>query len=400
MTPRCACTLLLLATIGTARAADGAWIATWTAPSDFAAPALAPQTIRQTVRLSAGGNALRLRLSNLFGDQALIVGPVRAGAAEVHFGGAPVVTIAPHALVVSDPVALPVAPLQELPLTLFLPAGASTATIHATGLATTLLAPGTDATGAAQLRGATTDDSRYFVTGVDVLAAPPAQTLVVVGDSLTDGVGSTPDANRRWPDALAERVQARRPGTGVVNAGIAGNRILNSFGADFIGSSTLERFERDALALPGVRWVVFLQGINDIMGADRPRRAQDRVTARQVTTAIATLAARAHARGIAFWAGTLLPRGGSTGPRPHSAAAEAQRQAVNAWLRTTAAVDGVIDFDAALRDPAAPERLLPAYASPDHTHLNDSGYRRMAATVDLDRMLTGPAAVVATERSR
>ncbi|MGZ3184960.1 MAG: SGNH/GDSL hydrolase family protein [Telluria sp.] len=376
---------------GAAHAGTPQWIGAWEAPSDYPGPALKAMTIRQRMRVSAGGSALRVRLSNLFGDKPLRIGPVHVDGAPLAFGGHATVTIPAHGAVSSDPLALPVTPLHELTVSLYLPDGAPVSTLHATGLANAQLAAGPDATAAASLAGAETDDSRYFVAGIEVLNPEGAGTLVTLGDSLTEGAGSTPDTNRRWPDVLAERVQARWPGVGVVNAGIAGNRILASFGDGFIGPSTLERFDRDVLEQPNVRWVLFLQGINDIMGADGATDPARQVSAQQLIAAIEQLAARAHAKGVAFWVGTVLPRGGSQAFRPHTAAAEAKRQALNAWIRSTRAIDGVIDYDAAVRDPAHPDRLLPAYAAKDLTHLNDMGNRKMAETVDLDRVLGGVA---------
>lgn len=389
----CMCVVLGGMSLVQAAEAPASWVAAWSAPSDYAAPALPAMTIRQTLRVSAGGSAVRLRLSNLFGDKPLVVGPVRVegAAGPVTFAGAGAVTIAPQAQVVSDVLALPVRPLQQLTVSLYLPRGADAATVHATGIATVQLQPGPDATAAPRLASAQTDDSRYFLNEIDVLAGGTAGTLVVVGDSISDGVGSTLDANHRWPDLLAERLSAQR--VAVANAGTAGNRILSSFGEGYIGPSTVSRFDRDVLSLPNVRWVVFLQGINDITGTFYGTKPEDKVTVQQMTGAIGALAARTHAHGARFWAGTLLPRAGALGPHPHTPEIERMRQAVNAWIRASKLVDGVLDFDAALRDPAHPDALLPAYASKDRVHPNDAGYRRMAETVDLARLLAAPKPV-------
>jgi lysophospholipase L1-like esterase len=234
---------------------------------------------------------------------------------------------------------------------------------------------------------ADTDTSRFFLTDVEVEAERPARTVVIVGDSITDGVGSTRDANRTWPDALAERLQAdpALASIAVVNAGIAGNRILNDGVEPFIGPSSLSRFDRDALDKPGVRWVILLQGSNDISASEMLTTAQDRVTAPQIIAGMQTLIARAHARGIRIWGATMLPRGGVQKPFVTTAAGTAARAMVNDWIRTSGAFDAVIDFERAMRDPERPDRLLPAFDSGDHLHPNNAGYRAMAAAVDLRR---------------
>jgi lysophospholipase L1-like esterase len=244
-----------------------------------------------------------------------------------------------------------------------------------------------DATAAAGIEGAQTDDSRYFLTDVEVLGAGVPGTgpraLVVVGDSITDGIGSGNDRNARWTDALAVRLQ-RAPDlatVAVVNAGIAGNLLLKDASEPFVGPSTLSRFERDALDKPGVRWILLHQGINDIAAATLLNRPADQISAEQVIAAMKTLAVRARARDVKVWAGTLLPFEGTK--RFYSDGAEAQRQAVNAWIRSSGAFDAVVDFDQALRDPAHPGRLLPAFDSGDHLHPNAAGYQAMAGLVDL-----------------
>lgn len=378
-------------------AAEPAWATTWAAAPDLAGPELKSQTIRQVLRTSAGGTAVRVRLSNLFGTAPLTIGPVHlalyaAGPAiqpgtdrGLSFNGQPTVTIAPGASVRSDAVQMKVAPLQDLALSLYLPQGSGPSTVHSNGLQTVYLVEGGDTTAAPTLPAGTTDDSRYFVTDVEVAAGASARTLVVVGDSLTDGIGSTPDHPARWSDALAERLQAdpALASIGVANKGIAGNRILRDGVDPFIGPSTLARLERDVLGQPGLGWVLLLQGINDITASDMLTAPQEQASAEQIIDGMKALIARAHAGGARVWGGTLMPRAGAAGKWAQTPVAEAKRQAVNRWIRGSKAFDAVVDFDLAVRDPAQPDRLRPDFDSGDHTHPNDAGYRAMAAVVDL-----------------
>ncbi|MFZ6748942.1 SGNH/GDSL hydrolase family protein [Undibacterium sp. Ren11W] len=377
------------------------WVAGWMAAPDGVGPALKPVTIRQVVRTSVGGTSVRLRFSNLLGTEPLILSSVHValhagGGAIVDgcdrlalFNGVGSVTIAPGSSVASDPVPLPVKALAQLAVSLYLPMGASLPTLHGNGAQTAYLIEAKDVAGLASISGAQIDDSRYFLTDVEVAAPSGTQTLVVVGDSVTDGVESTQDGNARWPDFLANRLQGT-PAAGtvaVVNAGIAGNRVLNDFGAPYVGPSTLNRFQRDVLNKPGLRWIILMQGINDISASELLTAPKDQVSAQQIIDGMKLLIARAHAQGVKIWAGTLLPREGATRPLPHSANMEAKRQAVNLWIRTGEAFDGIIDFDLALRDPAHPARQLKTLNSGDFTHPNDAGYMAMANAVDLVRLL-------------
>ena len=381
-----------------AMAADGsgqyAWADAWSAPPDTAGPVLDGQTVRQVVRTSIRGSELRVRLSNLFGNVAVTLGPVHvaqsAGAADtvpgsdhvLLFGGKPTVTIAKGESVLSDPVEMDVKPLQPLAVSIYVPADARyhPATIHNAGLATAYITEHGDATTAVRFPREETSGSRFYLTDVEVAGPAPRHTLVAFGDSITDGVGSKQDANERWPDYLAARLQAepRLSSVAVADAGIGGNRILH----DNYGPSALARFDRDALDKPGVRWVVLLEGINDIGGSGYAWDAKDRITAQQLIDGMKTLIARAHARHVKIYGATLTPYGGNGWPY-HSAAGETTREQVNAWIRGSGAFDGVVDFDKAIRDPAAPKKMLAAYDSGDHLHPNSAGYRAMAAAVDL-----------------
>jgi lysophospholipase L1-like esterase len=364
------------------------WVTTWTAAPDSAGPALQPQTIRQIVRTSVGGGSVRIRLSNLHGTGAVSIGAahvaLRAAGSAIEpgsdraltFNGHPAVTIAGGDSVLSDALDMDVAPLRELTVTLYLPAGAATSTIHGAGMQTAYIMRGVDATAATSFTGAETDDSRFFLTDVEVASGRTAHAIVVVGDSIADGIGSKDDANARWPDLLAERLT--QSSIAVVNAGIAGNRLLNGPSKPFVGPSALARFQRDALDKPGVRWIVLHEGINDISAGDMLAAPAGQVSAPQIIEGMRTLIRLAHERGMKICAGTLLPYGGVGKPFVHSEAAEAKRQEVNAWIRGSGAFDAVVDFDKALRDPERPSRLLAAFDSGDHLHPNDRGYRAMA----------------------
>ncbi|WP_225830646.1 GDSL-type esterase/lipase family protein [Streptomyces sp. NK08204] len=383
--------LLLVALPGTAAGVSGAragargggWTGSWeTAPSGTAA-ALPGAAVRNVVHLSVGGTTVRLRLSNRLGtaplgldavtvalrlaaDADAVPGTVRA----VTFDGEPAVTVPPGQDMVSDPVPLPVPDAADLLVTVHTPIDCGPATYHRTALQTGYLAPdgaghADDEDGAAYT-GRTT--SWYYVTGVDVQGGTAAGSVVALGDSLTDGTGSTRETNSRWPDRLAALLRAHR--LGVLNAGVAGNRLLR----DGTGPSALARLDADALDRAGVRVLVVLEGINDIKGAP----PADDVTA--FTDAYRTLVARAHARGIRVVGVTLTPYGGYFAC---TAAGEAVRQQVNAFIRTGGAFDAVADADAAVRDPADPQRILPGYDPGDHLHLNDAGMAAVAGAVGL-----------------
>jgi lysophospholipase L1-like esterase len=383
---------------------DAVWVAAWGAAPDSPGPSIAGSTVRQIVRTSVAGSRVRLRLSNLFGSGAITLGPVRvalqAGAGAIHpssdravtFGGAAVVTVARGQDTLSDPVNLAVPALAHLAVTVHVPEGAGASTIHGVGYQTAYFLRG-DATTVAVFAAGDADASRHFLTGVEVEASRGAGTVVVLGDSITDGVGSTLDGDARWPDALATRLQAQRStaAIAVVNAGIAGNRLLNDGKPPFIGPSGLSRFERDALNAPGVRWIILLQGGNDVSAADMLTTPEDQVSAAQIIGGMKVLVARARARGIRIYGGTMLPREGVRKPFANTDAGREKRRAINAWIRTAGAFDGVIDFERALRDSARTDRLHPAFDSGDHLHPNDAGYAAMAAAVDL-RLFVAPLA--------
>ena len=390
--------------IGSVMAASGAdhptWVDAWSAAPVLAGPLLKAQTVRQVVRTSVGGSNARLRLSNLFGSAALTVGPVHValhaqGSAIVPgsdhvvlFNGKTSVTMAKGESALSDPVAMAINPLQELVVSIYVPVNTvdSPATIHASGMATAYITESGDATAAVQFPASETSESRFLLTDVEI-AGTAKHTIVAFGDSITDGVGSTKDANQRWPDVLASRLQAdpKLSSIAVANSGIGGNRILH----DQFGPSALSRFDRDVLEKPGVRWIVLLEGINDIGMSDFEIAAKDKISAQQIIVGMQTLIARAHAKGIKIYGATLTPFGGAEWPY-HTAAGEAERQAINTWIRHSGAFDGVVDFDIAVRDPSHPEQMRSAFDSGDHLHPNSAGYRAMAAAVDLNAFAGTP----------
>src|SRR3954469_4216907 len=385
-----------------------AWVASWAAmpqltePSNMppapytqSASVLTDTTLRQTVHVTIGGSRIRLRFSNAFGGAPLQLTKVAValpagGAAgvsgvqprtthRVTFGGRPSVVVPTGALMVSDPVQLRVPPLSNLTITAYLAKGqASTAvTSHPGSRTTSYLAQG-DQVGATDLVGATPVDHWYFISDLEVLELPRASAVDVIGDSLTDGRGSTTNGNDRWPDQLAARLQAYRPTAdiAVINEAAGGNRVLN----DGLGPNALARFDRDVLAQSGVDAVIVFEGVNDIGTADATPRAQQAVAA-DLIGAYQQMIVRAHAQDIRVYGATITPFGGNTMYDDAQGLRETTRQAVNTWIRSSGQFDAVLDFDRAVRDPANRARLLAAYDVGDHLHLNARGYGALAAAV-------------------
>ncbi|MGW6503693.1 GDSL-type esterase/lipase family protein [Nonomuraea angiospora] len=386
---------------------DGHWVTTWTAMPQLTEPdnlppapytqedlVLADSTVRQTLRVSAGGQRFRLRLSNAFGGAPLPVTRVtvalpsggQAGVSAIRpetvrpvtFFGRTSTVVPVGAQVVSDPFDLTQAAGTVLTVTLYLADGqASTAvTSHPGSRTTSYLARGNQA-GAADLTGATPVDHWYFLSGLEVWAEPGTATLVLVGDSLTDGRGSTTNQNDRWPDQLFDRLRAGRHAAPVAfaNQAAGGNRVLD----DGLGPSVLARLDRDVLAQSGVKWLILFEGVNDLGTADATQEAQKRV-ADELIAAYDQIIVRAHAQDIRVYGATITPFGGSFYDDAQGYR-EAARQTVNDWIRTSGAFDAVIDFDRALRDPADPRRMLPAFDVGDHLHLNPTGYKALADAV-------------------
>ncbi len=346
------------------------------------------QTLRQIVRTSVGGSRVRVVLSNVFGTAPIAVGAadiaprsgdasvVTASVKPVTFGGSPAATILPGAVLVSDPIDMAVAPLSDLVVDLFLPGELGTSpspvTTHNGASQTNYLSQAGDHTGAAVLPSPTRTGAWFLLARIEVMAPANAAAVVAFGDSITDGARSTVDTNNRWPDHLARRLAASGRPVGVLNAGISGNRVLS----DGAGVSALARFDKDVLLQTGVTHVVVMEGINDIGLA----RANPSPSAADIIAGHKQLIERARARGLKIYGATLTPFEGAAYFSPEG---EAKRQAVNEWIRTSKAYDGVIDFDAVTRDPAAPARFLPAYDSGDHLHPGDAGYKAMGEAVDL-----------------
>ncbi len=388
----------LLSVATTGARADG-WIASWGASVVFpVGQEINFQTLRQFVRLSAGGKRVRIRFSNETGRFPLVIGAAHvakpaADAAPgtidpatdraVTFGGAGGVTVAPGAAVVSDPVDMDLTPLSTLAISTFVPRWTGPSVIHFDGVATTYISGDGDFTAAPVLT-PSTSTSRYFIDEVDVEAAGQPAAVVTLGDSITDGYHSQVDANHRWPDRLAERL-AGRPNAapvGVVNAGVSGNRILHDHPEERFGPSALARLDRDVLSVPGLRWVVLMEGINDIGHSSSAGLAEQDVTADQIIAGMKQIIARVHARGAKIYGATLTPYEGTVFHGYYQPEGEAKREAVNSWIRA-GDFDAVIDFDAVVRDPDHPTRILPAYDVGDHLHPNDAGYRAMGEAVDL-----------------
>jgi lysophospholipase L1-like esterase len=367
------------------------WVESWAAAAQSSARASRPptfhdQTLRLIVRQHASGSRVRLRLSNVFGDRALTLGRVRVGVrsdgptlvdgsnVSVTFGGKTAVTIAAGAARQSDDIPLAVTAGQELAVSLYLSGRTGATTWHRAAAQTSYVSgPGDHTADTAAAAYRNTTGHWFILDAVSAWSAAPG-TIVTLGDSITDGVGSTPDTNRRWPDRLAARLRAKpdQPAYTVANAGIAGNRVLTDDARS--GPSALNRLDRDVLSRPGIRYVVLLEGINDLGRNSRPGAAY------AIIAGYRQIISRAHDRGVRVIGGTLTPVKGSG---HYSRAAERQRSIVNAWIRTSGQFDAVIDFDAATRDRTDPERFLPRYDSGDHLHPSDAGYRAMADAVNL-----------------
>ena len=387
----------MVALSGRAPAAES-WVGTWATSMQRVEPANLPPppglgdtTLRQVVHVSIGGKTVRARFSNTFGDGPLTLtsvhlavsaggGAIKAGSDHVlTFGGADSVTIPPGALAVSDETDFDLAPLSSVALTVHLKGAPEAITGHPGSRTTSYLSAG-DLVSAPDLPQAAKTDHWYFIMGLDVVAGPPSAAVAVLGDSITDGRGSTTNGNDRWTDQLARILQAGQ-GTrniGVLNEGIGGNNILHNG----LGPSALSRYDRDVIDQPGVRWVIILEGVNDLGGAVKARAAgKPAATAGDIIAAYEQFVAKAHARGIRAYGATILPFGGFASYfTPES---EADRQKVNDWIRRSGVFDGVIDLDLATRDNEKPSFLSAAAGSTDHLHPGPAGYESMAEAVDL-----------------
>jgi lysophospholipase L1-like esterase len=392
------------------------WIGTWATAPQASIPghvqSFRNQSLRLIVHASVGGKKVRIKISNTFGDQPLVIGgahiALRAAGADIDatsdrtltFRGQASTRVASRSMVVSDPVDLDVPALSDLAISLFFPETTAATTSHILGLQTNYVSGETgDSTEAVKFPVAKTIASWPFLTGVDVAASPRGTAIVAFGSSLTDGDGSTKDANRRWPDVLAERLQKGADGDaelGVLNEGIIGNRLLSDSQSPrqaggpsplaavleqlgpALGAAGVARFERDVLAQSGVKYVILALGVNDILFPGSFIPATESVTAQDVISGNRKLIARAHKKGIRAMGTTIPPFENAIFRSPYfdrfyTTEKEKVRQEVNTWIRNSGEFDGVIDFDEVVRDPSHPAQVLPAYDSGDHLHVNDAG---------------------------
>jgi lysophospholipase L1-like esterase len=379
------------------------WIGSWMSSQQIPEPqnALPPQalraaTLRQMVHLTVGGTALRVRLSNAFGTSPLTILSVHValpasratGSIDpstdraLTFSGSAAVTIPAGADYTSDPVAFDVSALSDLAITIYLPVPPKRQTSHPGSRETSFLVRGNHVADA-KLPAAMRFAHWFFISGVDVRESAPGAAIVTLGDSITDGHATADNSDTRWPDDLARRLQSS-PTTrwlSVLNAGTGGNRLL----LDGLGPNALARFDRDVLAQTGIRYLIVLEGVNDLGTATRAApisAAQHGLLVHRIIAAYEQIILGAHAHGITVIGGTITPYMGSDYYHP-SAASEADRQAINAWIRKPGHFDAVVDFDRIVHDPKHPDRLLPAYDSGDHLHPSPAGYRAMAAAIPL-----------------
>ena len=417
-------------------ATDAHWVATWAAAQQqpnagrggggrgAGAPAAAPtpapaappagtlnnQTARMIVRTSIGGSRVRVEFSNAFGSAPLDMGAahiairgqdsaiVAGSDRPLLFNGKPAARVLPGAVLLSDPVDLVVPRLGDLAISVYVPGDSGRASQHSQALHTTYIAAG-DTTGQPEMADATTTTAWYWISSVDVMAPADAGAIVAFGDSITDGTTSTVNANRSWPSLLAERLMTN-PATAnlsVLNLGIAGNRVLG----DGAGVSALARFDRDVLSQPGVKWLMIMEGINDMNGAGRGGAGRGGaattgppLTADDLIGGMKQMIERAHTHGIKVIGCTLTPYGNATD------AVEAMRQALNLFIRTSGAFDGVVDFDKVIQDPNNPRQFREGYNNTDKLHPNDAGYKAMADAVDLSLFVSKPAATPAARPAR
>lgn len=405
--------LLFLFTAARVCRAQDRWVDSWTSSQQLPEPQnslpaddLRDATLRQVVHLSIGGTQLRLRLSNRFGPAPLhfasvhVARPASAASDAIivstdkalTFSSRPDVTVPAGAEYLSDPVEFPMTALSDLTISIHFDLPPSRQTGHPGSRATSYLVRG-DFVSAATLPQPKKVEHWYFISGVEVMALAQAAAIVVLGDSITDGHGATTDGNNRWPDLLAKRLQ-NDPATqslAVLNQGIGGNRLL----LDGLGPNALARFDEDVLAPAGVRFLIVLEGINDLgmlmREAEVPKPDQDAFVHRMLA-AYEQMIDRAHAHGIKVIGATLLPFVGSEFYHP-GPASEADRQTINDWIRAPGHFDAFLDFDKVMRDPEDPDRLLAAYDSGDHLHPSPAGYAAMAEAIPLSLFTSIPSPV-------
>ncbi len=373
---------------------DPRWVTTWsTSPSTLPNSEDEPETIAdQTLRLiahtSVGGSSVRIRLSNLHGNKPIIIGAaslaiqsegsaIQAGSSvSLSFTGESTISIARGAVVFSDPVNYPVPESGNLSVSVYLPEDSGFLTAHALANQTNYVSKNGDYSSATNLPVVTETPAWNLLTAIDVINPESVTAIATVGDSITDGWGSTTSANERWPNHLARRLFSQTDGKkfAIVNGGISGNRVTTEANSLF-GQNLQARFERDVLALSNVSHMVLMEGINDIGMSSRANL----ISAGEITAGYRQVIARAHARGIKVIGATLTPYEGAA---YFTEEGEAVRQQVNAFIRNSGEFDGVIDFEKAIQDPANPQRIIPAFTE-DHLHPNNAGYKAMADAVDM-----------------
>jgi lysophospholipase L1-like esterase len=405
------------------------WISTWatspqqprafpprpvaTGPAATATPTPAPprpqpitsfhdQTLRMIAHTSVGGRRVRIELSNVFGTAPLVIGEAHIALRDkesaivastdrtLRFGGQPAYWIPAGATVISDAVNMDVPAASDLAVSVYIPETGAADTMHAVGLHTTYISKAGNATAQTAIADPITTQSYYWLTNIDVAAPPDAAAIVTFGDSITDGAVSTPNTDRSWPSSLARRLAASGGANiAVLNQGISGNRLLR----DGAGISALARFDRDVLVQPGVKWLMILEGINDIGLGSRPDTpAADAVSSDNLIASLKQLIERAHQHGIQVIGCTLTPYEGAA---YYSDNGEQVRMAVNQWIRSSGAFDAVVDFEAATRDPEHPKQFRPGFNNGDHLHPNDAGYQAMADAIDLSIFGLKPTATAA-----
>ena len=374
------------------------WVTTWgcgpqlTEPANLPPVPLANSTLRQFVHVTLGGNVLRVRLSNAYGTNSVTMNSVHvalssglgsAGNGDINiatdraltFRGAPSISIPPREAVLSDPLKFDLPALTNLAITIYFGNVSATTVNGHPGSRTTSFIVSSNAVSAASLPGASKTAHWYIITGVDVLADSSSKAVVTLGDSITDGRGSTTDGNNRWPDNLARRLNTNAPtaGVAVVNMGIGGNAIFGG-----LGPAAVARFDRDVLGQSGAKWLIVFEGVNDIGGASA---SGSPAVATNLIGAYQQFITKAHNRGMLAYGATITPFGGNG---YYTAPHEAARQTVNTWIRTNNTWDAVIDFDAVVRDPVTLTNLQSAYNSGDGLHLSPAGYEAMANAINLN----------------
>ncbi|MBN1697187.1 MAG: SGNH/GDSL hydrolase family protein [Spirochaetales bacterium] len=371
------------------------WIVTWGAAQQLTEPNNLPpppglkySTLRQVIHVSTGGSRLRFKFSNLFSIDPVVIEAVHVAVSKggssidsqsdtaLTFQGASSITIPPRGEIYSDPFDFNVKPLSELAVSIYFFELNNRAITGHPGSRTTSYIISGDAVSDPEMSGATRVEHWYILAGLEAASPPGRATLVIVGDSITDGRGSTTNKNNRWPDQLARRMQAdeKTADIGIYNAGIGGNAVLRGG----LGPSLLTRVQRDVIDQQGVKWLIVMEGVNDIGGVSG-KAAADNV-AKQLIEAYESIITMAHKASINVYGATITPFGGSFYDSPER---EQARQTVNEWIRTGKKFDAVIDMDQAVRDPKNPSRLLKKADSGDHLHLSPEGYRLMADAVDL-----------------